>query len=320
MLETGGSDIGQKLRWEETAMNFRTDRLPSSAREIEWHWRQYIQSRFDLSHININGRTIDFNLPSDYFELSDDTADKISLIGRKYDFFSQPVYMTDVELSIFGNISVDTQIGVLLENIKHMRPTADVYGLFAKYKYIGESVYCGITVCFVDKDAGEEMETAVFEISEDEGGYILPVAISEETLDYYTFDDLAKLAYWLGNFWVGAQYELNNHPEEIRIVEQRGPITADQEAELRWEKRPVLIKSVIPVDADGNEIKYAATGSGRQFRLPSWGVRGHNRTLPDGRVIPIHPYRKGKDRKNPNALVKKKYKFIDEKIIQDTEG
>jgi len=300
-------------------VNFSTDRLPTSTREIEWHWMQYIQENFDLSQISIDGSTIDFHLPSDYFELSDAAADKISLIGRRYDLFSQPVSMTDFELSIFGNISADTQIGVLLGSIKHLRPTADVYGVFAKYKYIGKSVYCGITVCSVDKDTGEEMETAVFEISEDEGAYVLPVAISEEALDYYTLDDLAKLAYWLGNFWVGVQYELNNRPEEIRIVEQRGPITADQEAEFRLEKRLVLIKRVIPVDEDGNEIKYAATGSGRQFSLSSWGVRGHNRTLPDGRVIQVRPYRKGKDRKNPDALIKKEYKFIDEKITKDVE-
>ena len=121
-------------------MNFNADRLPSSIREIEWHWRQHIQESFNLSHININGSAVNFNLPSDYFEISDTAADKISLVGRRYDFFSQPVYMTDVELSIFGNISVETQIGVLLENIKHLRPSADVYGLFAKYKY-GSSLY-----------------------------------------------------------------------------------------------------------------------------------------------------------------------------------
>ena len=73
--------------------------------------------------------------------------------------------MSDVELSILGNISADTQIGVLLGSIKHLRPTAEVYGIFAKYKYIGKSVYFGVTICFVDKDAGEEMETAAFEFS-----------------------------------------------------------------------------------------------------------------------------------------------------------
>lgn len=300
-------------------MDFSTNKLPSAMREIDWHWRRNIQERFDLSRINIDGKTVDFNLPSDYFELTDDVADKLSLIGEKYSFLSQAFSITDAELNIWGNISVDTQIGALLNNIKHLRPTADVYGLSAKYKYTGKSVYCGITVCFVDKDFGEEMETAVFEIGEDEGAYILPVAINKEALDYYTFDDLAKLAYCLGNLWVGVQYELNNCPEEIRIVEQRGPITASQEADIRQGKRLVWVKRVIPVDADGNEIKYSATGSNCHFALSSWSVRGHNRTLPDGRVTSVRPYRKGKDRKNLAALAEKEYKFIDGKVIQDSD-
>ena len=300
-------------------MNYSANKLPSSMQEIDWHWHQYIQEYFELSQISVNGSAVDFTLPSDYFELTENVADKLSLIGRKYRFFSQSVSMTDVELRIFGNISADTQIGVLLGSIKHLRPTAEVYGIFVKYRYIGKSVYCGVTICFVDKDTGEEMETAVFEISEDEDAYVFPVAISKKALDYYTHDDLAKLAYWLGNFWVGAQYELNNRPEEIRIVEQRGPITAAQEANIRREKRPVLIKRVIPVDVDGNEIKYSAMDSGRQFTIPSWGVRGHSRTLPDGRVIAVRPYRKGKDRNNPEALVNKEYQFVEEKIDADCE-
>ena len=80
-----------------------------------------------------------------------------------------------------------------------------------------------------------------------------------------------------------------------------------------------MVKRIIPVDADGNEIKYGAAGSGRQFRPPSWGVRGHSRTLPDGRVIQVRPYRKGKDRKNPEALVNKEYQFLEEKIERDIE-
>ena len=303
----------------KSVVDFSANKLPSSMREIDWHWQHNIQERFDLSQINIDGKTVDFNLPSDYLELTDDVADKLSLIGKKYSFFSQPVSITDVELNIWGNISVDTQIGALLNNIKHLRPTADVYGLSAKYKYTEKSVYCGIAVCFVDKVFGAEIETAVFEIGEDEGAYILPVAINKEALDYYTFDDLAKLAYYLGNLWVGIQYELNNCPEEIRIVEQRGSIISSQEADIRQEKRLVWVKRVIPVDTDGNEIKYSATGSNRHFTLSSWSVRGHSRTLPDGRSTSVRPYRKGKDRKNLAALAEKEYKFIDGKVIQDSE-
>ena len=300
-------------------MNFSKIKLPSSSKEIERYWSQCIQNRFDFTEVNIHGKRQMFNLPADYFNMNDSAADKIALIGRKHSFFSQPVSMMDFELDIFSEISPDTQIGGLLSNIKHLRPTADIYGLFARYKYIDRSVYCAITVCYVDKDFGAEMETAVIEIGEDEGAYILPIAISEEALDYYTFDDLAKLAYWLGNFWVGAQYELNNHPEEIRIVELRGSIKATQEANIRQEKRPVLVKRIIPVDVDGNEIKYGAVGSGRHFSLPSWGVRGHSRTLPDGRVIQVRPYRKGKDRKKPESLINKEYQFLEGKIDLDID-
>lgn len=300
-------------------MDFSKNKLPSSTKEMAWNWTQCIQEKFDFTEVSVHGKKQNFTLPSDYFDIKDSDADKISFIGRRYGFFSQPVAMEDFELNIFGEINPDTQIGGLLNSIKHLRPTADVYGLFARYKYIEKAVYCAITVCYVDKDLGSEMETAVIEIGEDENAYILPIAISEETSDYYMFDDLAKLAYWLGNFWVGVQYEINNHPEEIRVIEQHGPITPTQEEEMRKEKRPILIKRIIPIDADGYEIKYESTESGRKYTLPAWGVRGHQRTLPNGRITFVRPYPKGKDRKNPNALISKEYKFVDDKIDSDTK-
>lgn len=301
-------------------MNFSENKLPSSMEELDGYWKQRVQEKFSFTEINIHGEKTNFNLPVDYFDMTDNAADKIAFIGRRFGFYSQPVSMMNFEVNIFGEINPETQIGGLLSSIKHLRPTADVYGLFAKYKYIDKSVYCAITVCYVDKDFGSEMETAVFEISEDEGAYILPVAISEEAIDYYTFDDLAKLAYWLGNLWVGIQYEVNNRPEEIRIIEQRGPITPAQEEELHQEKRIVLIKRIIPIDADGNEIKYESPGSGRKYKLPVWGVRGHPRTLSNGRVTYVRPYPKGKDRKNPEALVSKEYNFVEDKIDLDSES
>ena len=301
-------------------MNFDADSLPSAKGEAEWHWKYSIQDKIDLSNIKINESTVTFCLPADYFELSDMIADKISAIGRKYSFFSQEVYLSEVELRIFGNIHVNTQVGALLNNIKHFRPTAEVYGLLAKFLYIDKSVFCGIKVCFVDNDTGNELDVGVFEIGEDEKAYVLPIAISEESLAYYSLDDMAKLAYWLGNFWVGVQYELNNCLEEIRIVEERGSITVNQGAESRSDNRLILIKRINPVDKEGNEIKYCATGSGRQFKLSAWGVRGHNRTLADGRIVSVRPYRKGKDRKDPVMLATKEYRFVEEKIDTDIEG
>ena len=309
----------EKTKTRSCYMNFSENKLPSSTKEVNWYWTQCIQERFEFTEVSVHGKKQNFTLPCDYFDMKDSDADKIAFIGRRYGFFSQTIAMNEFELNLFGEINPDTQIGGLLSSIKYLRPTADVYGLFARYKYIEKSVYCAITVCYIDKEIGAEMDTAVIEIGEDENSYILPIAISEEALDYYTFDDLAKLAYWLGNFWVGLQYEVINRPEEFRIIEQRGPITSAQEAELRQKKRPILIKRIIPVDTDGNEIKYESTGSGRKYSLPAWGVRGHPRTLPDGRVTYVRPYPKGKDRKNPEALISKEYKFVEDKINLDTE-
>ena len=279
-------------------MDFSKDRLPPSAKEIEWQWRYCVKEKIDLSTIAVGEQIVDFNLPFDYFDLSDDFADKISLIGTKHSFFSQLVSLKNVGLSILGNISADSEIGWLLENIKLLRSGVDVYGLFAKYKYIGKSVYCAITVYFIDKDTGEKMDTAVFEIGEDEQAYVRPVAISEETLDYYSFDDLIKIAYWLGDFWIGVQYELNNCPEEIRIIEQHGSITPRLEKKIKNEKQLVLVKRVIPIDEEGKEIKYRVTNSGRQYTVPVWGVRGHFRRLKSGKVTYVGPYKKGKERNN----------------------
>ena len=80
----------------------------------------------------------------------------------------------------------------------------------------------------------------------------------------------------------------------------------------------MLIKRIIAIDKDGSPIEYGATGSGRKYHAPAWGVRGHERTLSDGRVIPVRPYRKGKERNNPEIYKEKRYVFDDEKIDDDT--
>ena len=299
-------------------MNFKSSRLPSSSKDIEWYWDRCVRKNIDFSKVIINENEIDFTKPVDYFDLTDGGADKISFIGRQFDFFAQQVAIAEFELIIFNNLNADTQIGVLLNSIEHLSTDSSVYGIYATFKYIGKAVYCAYTICFVDKDTGVEMETAIIEISQDEEPYIQPIFISEEALDYMSYDDIAKISYWLGNFWVGIQYEMNNWPEEIRVIEQRGSISG-KSRELKEDGNIVLVRRIVPVDEDGNIIKYDATGSGHRYSNPSWGVRGHDRTLPDGREIHVRPYRKGKERKNPDAFVKKGYQFVDEKIDSDID-
>lgn len=253
-----------------THMDFSLNRMPSTQKEIEWQWKRAVKENIDFSASRVNGTNYDFGANLDYFNMTDAKADQISFIGRRYEFFEQAVGLRDFRLEIFGDIHQDTQIGMILNGISRYREESSPYGVFASYRYIGRSVYCAITVCLVDKDWGSEMDVAVIEVSQDENAYVLPVEISEEALDYFSFDDIMRLAYWLGNFWVGVQYEINNHPEEIRVVEQRGPISADDDA-YKSQDRIVLIKRIIAVDKDGRPIEYAATGSGRKYHVPAWG-------------------------------------------------
>lgn len=210
-------------------MNFKSSRLPSSSEDIERYWKYAVQENTDFTSIVINRNAVDFTKSVDYFDLTDKEADEVSFAGRNVEFFSHPVSLKEFEQNIFGELNADTQIGVLLSNVNRLRTEAEVYGMYVTFSYIGKSVYCAITICLVDKDFGMEMETAVIEIGQDEEPYILPHYINEEALDYFTCDDIAKLSYWLGNFWVGIQYKIHNRPEEVKIVEQRGPISPNEE-------------------------------------------------------------------------------------------
>ncbi len=297
-------------------MYFNLNRMPSTQKEIEWQWGRAVKEYIDFSAISVNGTNYDFGINLDYFNMTDAKADQISFVGRRYEVFEQVVGLRDFRLEIFGDIHQDTQIGMILNGISRYREESSPYGLFASYRYIGKSVCCAITACLVDKDWGTEIDIAVIEIGQDENAYVLPVEISEEALDYFSFDDIMRLAYWLGNFWVGVQYEINNRPEEIKVVEQRGPISPDDDA-YKSQDRIVLIKRIVAVDKYGRPIEYGATGSGRKYHVSSWGVRGHERTFSDGRVIPVRPYRKGKKRNNPEIYREKRYVFDDEKIDDD---
>lgn len=105
--------------------------------------------------------------------------------------------------------------------------------------------------------------------------------------------------------------------EEIRIIEQRGSVSP---SENNYDSnRIVLVKRIIPVDKNGNIIKYGKTDLGREYKKPVWGVRGHSRTLSDGRVIQVKPYPKGKGRNNPEYYNSKEYQFVGDTIDDDSK-
>lgn len=288
-------------------MDFRNSKLPSSLSDLEYHWKLCVVENINYKCIKIDNIEVDFTKPVDFFDITDECADEISYSGRRYDLFYPEVDLEAFELNVFGDISPDTQIGGLLSNITQKRPYAVPYCIYAVFEYINNSVYCAFTVGIADDDTGLELEIAVVEIGHDEGPYILPVAINEECLHYYSFDDIMKVSFWLANFWVGIQNKLNNCREEIRIVEQRNPQEVVDIDALKEENRTVLVRKVVYIDEDANIIKSENAGTKRKYQCPSWGVRGHSRTLKDGRITHVKPHKRGKERKNPESLVKKEY-------------
>lgn len=285
--------------------------------ELTWHWRSYVHSSSSFEKTDVFRETINFTHPLDYFELSSDTAEKLRKIGEPYDLFykTTPITLNEFTVNIFEDFNDENGIGSILCDFTNVERERKCYAVYASFFSINDSVYCTLTICFVDKDYAAELDTAILEIGHNESGYIMPVIISEEATEYFSFDIIKSLGEYLANVWFGIQYEMNNRPEEIRIIVQRGSVSP---SENNYDSnRIVLVKRIIPVDKNGNIIKYGKTDSGREYKKQVWGVRGHPRTLSDGRVIQVKPYPKGKERNKPEYYNSKEYQFVEDTIDDD---
>ena len=300
-------------------MFFLNNGLIANSNDLTWYWRSYVQPFATFTRTEVFGGTIDFSHSLDYFNLTSDTAEKLRNIGEPYDFFDKtvPVALNEFTVNIFEGFNDDDGIGSILRNFTNYERERNCYAVYASFFYINNSVFCALTICFIDKDTATELDTAILEIGQDEGSYILPITISEEATQYFSFDTIKALGEYLANVWFGIQYEMNNRPEEIRIIEQRDSVSSNDKTYNR--NRIVLVKRIIPVDENGNIIKYGNTDSGREYKMPVWGVRGHPRTLSDGRVIHVKPYPKGKERNNPDYYNSKEYQFVKDKIDDDSK-
>ncbi|MBQ6040057.1 MAG: hypothetical protein IJL32_04690 [Oscillospiraceae bacterium] len=300
-------------------MFFLNNGLIANSNDLTWYWRSHLEPYSTFTRTEVFGGTIDFSHSLDYFDLTSDTAEKLRKIGEPYDFFDKtiPIALNEFTVNIFEGFNDDDGIGSILRNFTNYERERNCYAVYASFFYINNSVFCALTICFIDKDTATELDTAILEIGQDEGSYISPITISEEATQYFSFDTIKALGEYLANVWFGIQYEMNNRPEEIRIIEQRGSVSPNDNTYDR--NRIVLVKRIIPVDENGNIIKYGKTDSGREYKMPVWGVRGHPRTLPDGRVIQVKPYPKGKERNNPEYYNSKEYQFVEDKIDDDSK-
>ena len=298
------------------------NKLPSKSAEDFRLFDDAVRRHVDFSKVQLRNGQFNFTNICDVFELSDYVADKLALIGQDRELGK--IGLERFRLDLFNQIHHDTHIGLLLNCVnKKRKENCFSYGMWADYISIGCSVYCALTVCFVDKDSAYEMPVSVVEITGNKECAIRPIVIFEDAVEeyfsYFTYDDIAKLSMWLGNLWSGVQYEYINRPEVIREVQQIGPISGADENYIERDS-VILIRKDTLVDEFGNIIKPQERNSGRKAHVEKWLVAGHERTLRDGRVIYIAPYYKGPERNNPDVQAKTRYnRFVDEKIESDAE-
>ena len=263
------------------------NKLPSKSAEDFRLFDDAVRRHVDFSKVQLWNGQFNFTNICDVFELSDYVADKLALIGQNRELGK--IGLERFRLDLFNQIHHDTHIGLLLNCVnKKRKENCFSYGMWADYISIGCSVYCALTVCFVDKDSAYEMPVSVVEITGNKECAIRPIVIFEDAVEeyfsYFTYDDIAKLSMWLGNLWSGVQYEYINRPEVIREVQQIGPISGADENYIERDS-VILIRKDTLVDEFGNIIKPQERNSGRKAHVEKWLVAGHERTLRDGRVI-----------------------------------
>ncbi len=226
-------------------------KLPSASSEMFEIYEDAVIRSLDFSNVQLCGKVRDFPHICDVFELSDYVADKLAVIGKEY--ITEQTGIDRFRVDLFNQIHYDTHIGLLLSCVsKKRKEECFSYGMWADYILMGSSVYCALTVCFVDKDYAYEMPVAVIEINNDQNdGGFKPVLISEDAVEeyfsYFTYDDIAKISTWLRDLWFGIQYEYINRPEIIREVQQIGPISG---ADENYVERDCELFQQVPLKPD----------------------------------------------------------------------
>ena len=68
-------------------MNFKSNKLPSTSKEIEWYWSKCVKEDVDFSKVVIDDKVVNFNNPVDFFDITDNGADKFHILEEVWIFF-----------------------------------------------------------------------------------------------------------------------------------------------------------------------------------------------------------------------------------------
>lgn len=261
----------------------------------------------------------------DEIELTQIEAEKIYKVGQE-----QSIMVDDIALPMFSlhffidDDKEDSELSRLLQPQKPYKDTL-IYGVYCDFIIRKEYVLMAVSVDETHNDSAGIVELAVLLMAPDKrGGWTVgPLDLCEESAVFTDNKTLKEIGHMLGNFFIGIQYKMRFKPDQVHIRHEKVPSEARERKAANSRTRVVKVRRVISFQLDDEEVTNRdALPDERDERirhsytLPCWGVCGHFRHYKSGKVVWIHPYKKGKDRNKEGVYCGKQYQFIEE----DSQG
>lgn len=70
-------------------MNFKSNKLPSTSKEIEWYWSKCVKEDVDFSKVVIDDKVVNFNNPVDFLTLQTMERIKFHILEEVWIFFTK---------------------------------------------------------------------------------------------------------------------------------------------------------------------------------------------------------------------------------------
>ncbi len=274
-----------------------------------------------------SGRTVLFNWldrkkPSemDEIELSEWEAVKLYQLGKEH-----PVAHADIALPVFSiHFYVIEYSGKIYKMIQPKQPYRSHYsfGLYCDFVAVNNTIIISVSVDDSTDSSAGIIDVGVLGLKKNAFGRyeVQPCSINQETVKIMDRLALTRTAKWLGRFFDGVQYQIRFKPEQVSIRHEKvSKEDRDRKKSSKNKVRVVKVRRVISfkLDEEGVVNRDALPDERterirRSYTLPCWGVCGHFRHYKSGKVVWVHPYKKGKDRDKEGVYCGKQYQFVKE--------
>lgn len=124
--------------------------------------------------------------------------------------------------------------------------------------------------------------------------------LEEKDLDAFVTDACA--------LFFATQYIMRTRPTELKEKMVRDQYRIHAPGTKDHRRRVVQLVRTVYIDGAVIGSLVEKSSADRKIDCPCWGVMGHWRCYKSGKRVWIKPYRKGKERNNPNSYCSKDYK------------